>query len=176
METREEGGNNASVWQLPTRLKYPNIKLTRPLGKDTEKIAKWFASMATGYKRETGTIAGDARRRHRSSPPWGLLDVVPVRWTGPSLNRRPAQDPHRDHRDRPPRLPSHRGRGEDRAMAPSPVGFDAAGPADRPRRAGSRPKLEHAYLQLHEPSKDGSLSKPGARDRQASTSSSTPRS
>ncbi len=46
-------------------------------------------------------------------------------------------------------------------MAPSPVGFDAAG-GGSPAAAGSRPKLEHAYLQLYEPSKDGSLSKPGA--------------
>ena len=29
--------------------------------------------------------------------------------------------------------------------------------------AGSRPKLEHAYLLTHEPSKDGSLSQPGAQ-------------
>src|SRR4051794_20346044 len=56
LETREEGGNNGYVWQLPTRLKYPNIKLTRPLGRDTEKIAKWLSSLQTGYQRKTGTI------------------------------------------------------------------------------------------------------------------------
>jgi phage tail-like protein len=85
METREEGGNNSLVWQLPTRLKYPNIKLTRPLGKDTEKIAKWIASMATGYKRKTGTIQA-MRADGKVIAQWGLLDVVPVRWTGPALN------------------------------------------------------------------------------------------
>jgi phage tail-like protein len=84
METREEGGNNLSVWQLPTRLKYPNIKLTRPLGKDTEKIAKWFASMTTGYTRKTGTI--QAMTAHGEViAQWGLVDVVPVRWSGPAL-------------------------------------------------------------------------------------------
>jgi phage tail-like protein len=85
METREEGGNNGLVWQLPTRLKYPNVKLTRPLGKETESIAKWFASMATGYKRRTATIeamTGDGTIVAQ----WGLLDVVPVRWSGPSLS------------------------------------------------------------------------------------------
>ena len=85
METREEGGNNTSVWQLPTRLKYPNIKLTRPLGKDTEKIAKWFASMATGYERKTATIQAMSADGHVIAQ-WGLLDVVPVRWSGPALN------------------------------------------------------------------------------------------
>ncbi|HEX2705516.1 MAG TPA: phage tail protein [Candidatus Lustribacter sp.] len=85
METREEGGNNSFVWQLPTRLKYPNVKLTRPLGRDTEKIAKWFASMATGYKRCTGTIEA-MRADGTVIATWGLIDVVPVRWSGPSLS------------------------------------------------------------------------------------------
>jgi phage tail-like protein len=85
METREEGGNNGLVWQLPTRLKYPNIKLTRPLGKETESIAKWFASMATGYTRRTATIEA-MRADGTIVAQWGLLDVVPVRWSGPSLS------------------------------------------------------------------------------------------
>ena len=87
METREEGGNNSSVWQLPTRLKYPNIKLSRPLGKDTEKIAAWFVEMTKTYKRRTATIkataAGDPSQVVAE---WHLNDVVPVRWTGPSIN------------------------------------------------------------------------------------------
>jgi phage tail-like protein len=85
METREEGGNNNLVWQLPTRLKYSNVKLTRPLGKETESIAKWFASMATGYKRRTATIEA-MRADGTIVAQWGLLDVVPVRWSGPSLS------------------------------------------------------------------------------------------
>ncbi|PZS24660.1 MAG: phage tail protein [Pseudonocardiales bacterium] len=85
METREEGGNNDLVWQLPTRLKYSNVKLTRPLGKETESIAKWFASMATGYKRRTATIEA-MRADGTIVAQWGLLDVVPVRWSGPSLS------------------------------------------------------------------------------------------
>lgn len=85
MEVREEGGNNTSVWQLPTRLKFPNIRLTRPLGKETEQIARWFASMATGYKRQTGTIQA-MRTDGNIVAEWELLDVVPVRWSGPSLS------------------------------------------------------------------------------------------
>lgn len=46
-------------------------------------------------------------------------------------------------------------------MSSSPVGFDAAGSGSA-ASPGARPKLEHAYLQLYEPSKDGSLSQPGA--------------
>ena len=33
IEQREEGGNNGFVWQLPSRLKYSNVKFTRPLGR-----------------------------------------------------------------------------------------------------------------------------------------------
>ncbi|MEV1065562.1 phage tail protein [Streptomyces sp. NPDC050263] len=85
LEAREEGGNNGHVWQLPTRLKYPNVKLSRPLTKDTQKVAKWFASMTTGFARKTAHIearTGDDIMVAR----WGLLEVVPVRWTGPTFN------------------------------------------------------------------------------------------
>ena len=85
LEQREEGGMNSQVWQLPTRLKYTNVKLSRPLGPDTTKIIEWFASMTTGVKRRTATIvARNAMNEEVAS--WNLSGVVPVRWTGPSLN------------------------------------------------------------------------------------------
>ena len=85
IEQREEGGNNAFIWQLPSRLKYTNVKFTRPLGADTAKVAKWFASMTSGVKRRTATIQvmnGDGK----VVATWELDGVVPVRWSGPSLN------------------------------------------------------------------------------------------
>ncbi|GGZ31475.1 phage tail protein [Streptomyces inusitatus] len=85
LETREEGGNNGHLWQLPTRLKYSNVKLSRPLTRETEKVARWFATMTTGFSRKTAHIearTGDGRKVAQ----WGLLEVVPVRWTGPSFN------------------------------------------------------------------------------------------
>jgi phage tail-like protein len=85
VEQREEGGNNGFVWQLPTRLKYTNVKLTRPIGKDTVKVAKWFSSMANGVTRTTATISAKTVDGTTVAE-WGLLDVVPVRWTGPSLS------------------------------------------------------------------------------------------
>lgn len=85
LETREEGGNNDFVWQLPTRLKYPNITLTRPLGPDTTKIASWFACLASGYRRSTGIIQA-MRANGTPIAAWQLFDVVPVRWKGPSFN------------------------------------------------------------------------------------------
>lgn len=84
MEPREEGGNNSFVWQLPTRVKYPNIKLSRPLGRDTAKIAKWFSSLTAGYERQTGTIEA-MRADGTLVASWELEGVVPVRWSGPSF-------------------------------------------------------------------------------------------
>lgn len=85
METREEGGNNAFVWQLPSRLKFSNIKLSRPLGADTAKVAAWVSSVAQGYERKTAVIQA-MRADGKVVAEWSVVDVVPVRWTGPSLN------------------------------------------------------------------------------------------
>jgi phage tail-like protein len=85
MEQREEGGNNGFVWQLPTRLKYSNVKFSRPLGPDTVKVARWLAEMTSGGKRRTATIVAMTGDREKVAT-WNLQGVVPVRWTGPSLN------------------------------------------------------------------------------------------
>src|SRR6266480_1404514 len=55
-EDREEGGNNGFVHKLPVRMKYSNIKLSRPIGPDSKNITKWFAGMATGIVRKTAHI------------------------------------------------------------------------------------------------------------------------
>ena len=85
LEQREEGGCNGFVWQLPTRIKYPNIKLSRPVCADTSKIASWFAKLLTGFEPTTAVISA----RTLDDKPiaeWELIGVVPVRWTGPSLS------------------------------------------------------------------------------------------
>jgi len=85
VEQREEGGNNGWVWQFPTRIKYTNIKLSRPVTKDTIKIAQWFTKMASGVERHTATI--EARNAYNDViAQWGLVGVIPVRWTGPQLS------------------------------------------------------------------------------------------
>lgn len=90
METREEGGNNGVIWQLPTRIKYTNVKLTRAINKDSAAIAKWFASMATGIKRRTATIQATSLKGTVIAE-WSLVDVVPVKWTGPQLSAENAK-------------------------------------------------------------------------------------
>jgi phage tail-like protein len=85
IEQREEGGNNAFVHQLPVRLKYTNVKLTRPVDGESAKVARWFASMEGSITRteaEITALGGDGKE----ITSWKLQGVIPVRWTGPSLN------------------------------------------------------------------------------------------
>ncbi|WP_243075113.1 phage tail protein [Microbacterium sp. SS28] len=85
LETREEGGNNAFPWQFASRLKFPNIKLTRPLSAESGKVVRWILGFADERKHSSGVItAMDSRGDPVLS--WELTGVLPVRWTGPSLN------------------------------------------------------------------------------------------
>ena len=84
VEQREEGGNQFYVHQLPGRLKYTNVKLTRPINRDTRAVAQWFASMATGVKRSTVDISARTQDGAEVAA-WSLMEVIPVRWTGPQL-------------------------------------------------------------------------------------------
>ena len=86
METREEGGNNGFVWQLPTRIKYPNIKLSRPIGKDSADLARWVAGMVNGVTPTTAVISALSSWDDKMVAQWSLAGVIPVRWTGPTLN------------------------------------------------------------------------------------------
>jgi phage tail-like protein len=90
VEQREEGGNNSFVWQLPTRIKYPNVKLSRPLTPDTQKVGDWFAKLVDGFKRATATITAMTSDGTQVAT-WSLHGVVPVRWTGPSFSSEAAK-------------------------------------------------------------------------------------
>ena len=85
IEHRQEGGNNGYVWQFPSRVTFSNIRLTRSLTPDTAKVAAWISSVATGVKRPTAQIAA-LRADGSEVAHWGLIDVLPVSWQGPSLD------------------------------------------------------------------------------------------
>jgi len=85
VEQREEGGNNAFVHQLPGRLKYGNIKLTRPITKTSSDVAKWVSGMATKPARHTATIQAHTMEGEVVCS-WQLDAVFPVKWTGPQFN------------------------------------------------------------------------------------------
>jgi phage tail-like protein len=85
IEQREEGGNNGFVHQLAGRIRYSNVKLSRFVNADTSKVSAWFASMTGGVQRTTARIV--AMDPHGDTvAEWSLIDVIPVRWQGPSLS------------------------------------------------------------------------------------------
>jgi phage tail-like protein len=85
METREEGGNNAFVHQLPGRLKFTNVKITRPVSRDSRLVADWLSGMADAVTRTTAVIRA-LGPDNKELVSWSLDGVVPVKWTGPGFN------------------------------------------------------------------------------------------
>lgn len=81
----QEGGNNGFVWQLPSRVTFSNITLTRPLTPETSKVAAWITSVTTKVIRPTAQISA-LRADGSLVARWGLIDVLPVNWRGPSLD------------------------------------------------------------------------------------------
>ena len=84
IEQREEGGNNGMVWQLPTRMKFSNVKLSRPICEDSKQLTTWFASMINGVTPTTMVISA-MTMDDRVVASWSLEGVFPVRWTGPDF-------------------------------------------------------------------------------------------
>lgn len=84
-EEISEGGNNAYIYKLPGRVKYQTIKLTRPITKDSAKLATWFSKFQqTQQKRATATIT-----LYSPDGPvctWTLREVHPSKWTGPTFS------------------------------------------------------------------------------------------
>lgn len=85
VEPHEEGGNHAFVHMLPGRIKYTNIKLTRPVGSDTAKAAQWVAKMATDPVRSNARIVA-LSNLDKPIVQWSLQQVFPIKWTGPQLS------------------------------------------------------------------------------------------
>ncbi len=89
-EDRIEGGNNGFVWKLPVRIKYSNIKFTRPVGPESMKVAQWLAKLATGVKRTNAEIVA-LTPQGKPLVTWKILGVIPVKWQGPSFSAESAK-------------------------------------------------------------------------------------
>ena len=85
VEQREEGGNNAFVHMLPGRVKYSNVKFTRPINGDSAKVRAWLSEMTRQVRRTTAEITALTIDGKKVAS-WGLDGVIPVRWTGPSFS------------------------------------------------------------------------------------------
>jgi phage tail-like protein len=85
MKEFREGGQNAFLHHIPGPLKFDNIKLSRPLDGSSAAVASWFSRMRERVERTTARITAlDPSGGEIAS--WTLVDVYPVRWSGPSLS------------------------------------------------------------------------------------------
>jgi phage tail-like protein len=81
----QEGGLNEYVHRLPGRRKYSNVKLTRPLDRESQMVVRWVTELSTRVVRMNAEIVlldpnDDVVRL------WNLHGVYPLKWTGPSLD------------------------------------------------------------------------------------------
>ena len=159
IEQREEGGNNGFVWQLPTRIKYGNVKLTRPVGKDSAKLTTGCAASPAASSGKTAIITamtGDRRRRRHLEPRRrhpGALDRPEPQPDSPKVAMETVELAHHGF------LPTGGGGGQnDRARDR----LDDLGRPGRPGQAGDagaaggkpvkgRPKMDKAQLTLYDP-------------------------
>jgi phage tail-like protein len=85
MRPYAEGGQNAFLHQFAGPLKYENVRLSRPIDESSGTVAAWFTRMRDAVERTTARITAlDPSGEELAT--WTLVDVYPVRWTGPSLS------------------------------------------------------------------------------------------
>lgn len=86
IEEYVEGGQNFFTHKLPGRIKYGNITLKRAIDGRSGEVAAWFNSvLLQSASRTTGsiTLLGED---HEQLARWSISDVIPVKWSGPSLD------------------------------------------------------------------------------------------
>jgi phage tail-like protein len=92
VQSYEEGGQNAYVHKLLGRLKYQNIKVSRPLDGSSSGLAGWFSSLGRGQgvDRKTATIIAYNDNREPVGQ-WNIQGFCPVKYTGPSFSAEGAK-------------------------------------------------------------------------------------
>lgn len=87
IKTYEEGGQNDYIHQLPGRIKYSNVKLTRAVDRGSKALAAWFSALGKGLPvpRRTATVIAYNDNMDIVAE-WSLREVYPVRYTGPSFS------------------------------------------------------------------------------------------
>jgi phage tail-like protein len=83
-----EGGENTYIHQLPGRLKYGNIKVTRPVDDDTVPLGIWFQLISKGLDlvpRQVARIRAFNNDGEEVAE-WIFDGVWPVKYTGPSFS------------------------------------------------------------------------------------------
>jgi phage tail-like protein len=80
-----EGGVNSYIHKIVGPVKFDNVRLSRPVDGDSESIGLWLASNLIKVLPQTMSIeALDSKGETVTT--WNLVGVVPVKWSGPSLD------------------------------------------------------------------------------------------
>jgi len=80
-----EGGVNGYTHKLVGPVKYTNLRLTRPVDEGSMLVAAWLSSNLVKVVPQTMAItAMDSAGSDITT--WNLAGVVPVKWSGPSLD------------------------------------------------------------------------------------------
>lgn len=84
VEEWREGGQGGFVTRLPVRIKHTNVRMIRPIDRDSAHIAAWFTQTSKEMWRQDATIAAyDGNGREVAC--WDLVGAWPVKYTGPQL-------------------------------------------------------------------------------------------
>ena len=84
MEYRE-GGVNGYTHKLIGPAKYTNLRLTRPVDSNSALLSMWVQSVLIQVVPQTMSISA-LNSAGEEITTWNLSGVVPVKWTGPSLD------------------------------------------------------------------------------------------
>lgn len=86
VETLEynQGGDNEVTHHLPTRLRYPNLTLTRGLTKE-DAMVKWLEAAKTKAELKEVTLKQQDHQKNVIRT-WTFADAFPVKWTGPEFD------------------------------------------------------------------------------------------
>lgn len=80
-----EGGMNSHMRKLVGPVKYENVRLSRPVDSDSQLIYIWLAANLVKIVPQTMSImALDSAGSEITQ--WNLAGVVPVKWSGPTLD------------------------------------------------------------------------------------------
>lgn len=80
-----EGGINSHVHKLAGPVTYENVRLSRPIDDSSIKVAAWLAANLVKIIGHTMSISALDSAGNEVAQ-WNLVNVVPVKWTGPSLD------------------------------------------------------------------------------------------
>ncbi|WP_239375967.1 phage tail protein [Frankia sp. Cj5] len=87
VKTYDEGGENGFQHQLLGRVRYQNLKLTRPVDGSTKKLSAWFSSFRQeGAARAVVATVVAFNDNREPVAEWTMTGVCPVRYSGPHLS------------------------------------------------------------------------------------------